>query len=451
MSDDGLGTRTELEGARVVSHRVRKFRLHVSDEGGAVIQRDISTPKVRVGSRQGNDVVLADKTVSRIHVEIGADESGFRLRDLGSRNGTFVNGVRANDVYLQPGSRINIGRSELRFELLEDEAEVPLSTADSFGPLVGHSARMRELFATLERVAQTDFTVLVEGETGTGKELVAKALHAASRRNKGPLVVFDAAAVPSHLIESQLFGHVRGAFTGATDRRLGLMESADAGTLFIDELGEMPLMLQPKLLRALAQREVCPVGSHDSRQVDIRVVCATNRDLAAEVNTGTFRDDLYYRVAVVRIVVPPLRERPEDIPLLVEHFVRGFIADESRVGAIMGSVSDANWRALKMYPWPGNIRQLRNVVEGTLALAGDELPQKFEPTLGRQARNATESPVAVADLEQPYIAQRDELMARFEESYVSGILEKHDGNISRAAAAAGIDRTYFRRLLKKYR
>ena len=451
MAENTLGTRTLLEGSRVISHRIREFRLHVRDERAEVVARDFSTPKVRIGSRQGNDLVLGDKTVSRIHVEIAADEHGFRLRDLGSSNGTFVNGVRCNDTYLGSGARISLGRSELKFEALSGEAEVPLSTSESFGPLVGRSAAMRELFATLERVAQTDFTVLVEGETGTGKELVAKAVHTASKRQAQPLVVFDAAAVPSHLIESQLFGHAKGAFTGATDKRIGLMEHAHEGTLFIDELGEMPLLMQPKLLRALAQREVTPVGSHEPRQVDIRVVCATNRDLASEVNAGTFRDDLYYRVAVVRVCVPALRERPEDIPLLLEHFIRSFTPDEGRVAAIVGSISDKNWRALKMYPWPGNVRQLRNVVEGTLALAGNELPTKFDPTLGRRPDATPESPVATADLDRPYIEQRDALMARFEESYVRGILDKNEGNISRAAAAAGIDRTYFRRLLKKYR
>jgi DNA-binding NtrC family response regulator len=451
MGEPTLGTRTLTDGDRVVSHRVRTYRLHCRVPGAAPMVRDFAMPLVRIGSRQGNDLVLDDRAISRIHFEIVADQHGFRLRDLGSLNGTLVDGYRAYDLYLKGGSRIAVGRSELRFEPLEEEAEVTLSARESFGPLVGRSAPMRELFATLERVAPTDFTVLVEGETGTGKELVARAVHEASRRAEAPLVVFDAAAAPAHLLESQLFGHEQGAFTGATDRRIGLMEHADGGTLFLDELGEMPLALQPKLLRALAQREVCPLGSHEVRSVDVRLVAATNRDLAAEVNAGTFREDLYYRLAVVRVVVPPLRERPEDVPLLVEHFVRTFVSDKTRVERLLGSISEENWRALKMYPWPGNVRQLRNVVEGTLALAGDAVPESFDPALGRRPDATPPGPSGTPQLDRAYLEQRDELLSRFEEAYLRGMLDKHDGNISRAAAAAGLDRAYFKRLLRKYR
>lgn len=439
--------------------KVQVYRLHITSPDGDQTRQEYAKRILRVGSREENDVTLVDRTVSRIHFEISADATGYRMRDLGSSNGTYVDGYRALDVYLKPGSRIHAGHTEIIFEPLVTEAELPLSREERFGPMVGRSPAMRELFATLSRVAQSDATILVEAETGTGKELIGQAIHEASERSGGPLVVYDAAAAPRELIESQLFGHERGAFTGATDRRIGFMEEADGGTLFIDELGELPLDLQPKLLRALESREVVPVGSNTPRKVDVRIVAATNRDLAEEVNRGSFRDDLYYRLAVVRLVMPPLRERPEDIPLLVEHFAAQ-LTNPGRAQQIVASVSDDNWKELEAYHWPGNVRELRNMVERTLALAGKELPQRFDPTGGRGSRVAPTAPNSKrsppsrgprVDLDRPFLEQKHEMVATFEETYLTTMLDRHDGNISRAAAAAGLDRMYFKRLLKKYR
>jgi DNA-binding NtrC family response regulator len=456
VSDTTLGaTRSLPRDGRAAAQLVRMVRLRIRPPDGAPERvQELAQQAVRVGNRRGNDVVLDDETVSRIHFEIALDEHGYRLRDLGSRNGTFVDGVRVRDVYLRPGAVIVAGRCELRLEALDREAELPLSPLDRFGPLLGRSAAMREMFATLERVAPTDFTVLVEGETGTGKELVARALHQASRRSGGPLAVFDAAAAPAELLESQLFGHERGAFTGAIERRVGLVEEADGGTLFIDELGELPLGLQPKLLRAVESREICAVGSNSPRAVDVRVVAATHRDLAAAVNEGTFRDDLYYRLAVVRVIVPPLRERPEDVPLLVEHFVRSrLVARPDRAAAVLASLSAADVEALAAHPWPGNVRQLRNTVDAALALGGDELPVRFEAALagGRAPRAPEQNAAGRPDLALPFTEQRDAVLAAFEESYLLGVVAQHGGNLSRAAAAAGLDRAYFKRLLRKYR
>ncbi len=428
--------------------KVQVYRLHITAPSGDMTRQEYAKRILRVGSREGNDVVLSDATVSRIHFEISADALGYRLRDLGSSNGTFVDGYRVSDVYLKPGSRIHVGRTEVIFEPLVQEAELPLSRQERFGPLVGRSPSMRELFATLERVARSDATVLVEAETGTGKELIAKAIHQASERASGPWVVFDAAAAPRDLIESQLLGHERGAFTGASERRIGCMEEADGGTLFLDELGELPLNLQPKLLRALESREVVPVGSNQPRKVDVRIVAATNRDLAAEINRGSFRDDLYYRLAVIRMVVPPLRDRPDDVRLLVEHFAQSVVGP-ARAQRIIAAISEDNWRALEAHHWPGNVRELKNMVERTLALSGDELPRRFDPHV--DTRIAGPAPVSSrADLDRPFLEQKHELIANFERDYLTGVLERHGGNISRAAAAAGLDRMYFKRLLKKY-
>jgi DNA-binding NtrC family response regulator len=293
---------------------------------------------------------------------------------------------------------------------------------------------------------------LLEAETGTGKELIARAIHEASDRAKGPLVVFDAATAPRDLIESQLFGHERGAFTGATQNRIGLLEEADGGTLFLDELGELPISLQPKLLRALESREVIPVGSNTPRRVDVRIVAATNRDLAEEVNRGTFRDDLYYRLAVIRLVVPALRQRPDDVRPLMEHFVTNVVGG-GQAGTILASITPENWSKLEAYAWPGNIRELRNMVERTLALAGTGLPQRFDPAADAllRTRRPLGPPSSKADLDRPFLEQKREIVSRFESSYLLGILTRHDNNISRAASAAGLDRMYFKRLLKKYR
>ncbi len=428
--------------------KVQIYRLHVSGPTGEETRQEYAKRILRVGSREGTDLVLADEMVSRIHFEITADQHGYRLRDLGSRNGTIVDGYRAQDVYLKPGSRIHVGETQLVFEPLLEEAELPLSRHQRFGPLVGRSRAMRELFATLERVAASDATVLVEAETGTGKELIARAIHDASDRSGGPLVVFDAASAPKDLIESQLFGHERGAFTGATERRTGYMAEADGGTLFLDELGELPMALQPKLLRALETREVVPVGSNHPRKVDVRILAATNRDLASEINRGSFRDDLYYRLAVIRLVVPPLRDRPDDVRLLVEHFVSS-VRGAGPAQQIAGQVSEAQWATLEAYAWPGNVRELRNTVERALALAGDTGPIHFDPAA--IARPATRSTVApTTDLDRPFLEQKRALVAKFESAYLQGMLERHGGNISRAAVAAGLDRMYFKRLLKKY-
>ncbi len=459
MSDSDtrtLGTRTIVRQGGRSGRRMRAYRLTARSPDGRTETHDIRQPSLRVGSREGNDVELTDPAVSRVHFEIAADEHGFRLRDLESTNGTFVDGYRAQDVYLRPGSVIRAGDTELRFEPTQAEADVPASDAERFGPLVGRSVKLRELFATLERAAPTDATVLVEGETGTGKELVAQAVHGRSRRSGGPFVVFDCASVPANLVESELFGHEKGAFTGAGERRIGRLEEADGGTLFLDELGELPLDLQPKLLRALESREVRRVGGREHIPVDIRIVAATNRDLAREVNRGAFREDLYYRLAVVRVELPALRERRDDVRLLVEHFVRRALPDDGeRAARILNGISEENWRRLEKHPWPGNVRELRNVIERTLALsqAGEQPslePPTTPPRAGAAPRGGAPAAPAV-DLDRPFVDLKQETLAAFEESYLTGQLDRHGGNISRAAAASGIDRMYFKRLLKKYR
>jgi DNA-binding NtrC family response regulator len=323
---------------------------------------------------------------------------------------------------------------------------VALSSADRFGEMVGRSVVMRELFARLAAVAPTDATVLVTGETGTGKELVAEALHEHSARKGGPFVVLDCGAIPANLMESEAFGHERGAFTGATAAHAGAFERADGGTLFLDEIGELPLEMQPKLLRALERKEIRRVGGAKTLQVNIRVVAATNRDLAVEVNKGRFREDLYYRLAVAHLAVPPLRERREDIPLLVEH--------------ILGSLPEGRERGprpetvelMKRHEWPGNVRELRNVIERAVLfrqpLREPSVIGLPAPAGAREGAGAAELRVPV-DPKVPFKVAKQDMIDEFERRYVRALLEQHGGNISAAARAAGIDRMSIHKMLTR--
>ena len=448
----GLTSVLSIDGAEL-SRRVQAYRLHVRLPSGAAESREVRGESLRVGSGKKCELVLEDDTVSRVHFEISVDLHGFRLRDLESTNGTFVDGARARDVYLRPQARIRAGRTELVFVPMGDCSEERLPARSSFGLLVGASPPMLDIYARIERVAASETTVLIEGESGTGKELVAAAIHGASRRRQGPLVVFDCSAVPSGLIESELFGHERGAFTGAVARRDGALAEADGGTLFLDEVGELPIELQPKLLRALEQREARAVGGDRPRRFDVRIIAATNRDLALEVNRGTFREDLYYRVAVVRLKLPPLRERTSDVPLLVRSMLlRMFPKEPARAQALFDAIAPGAWSKLAAYPWRGNVRELKNAVERAVTLSPSAAPQDLDllaaissnegiPT-GRRGEAQT--------IGGSFNEQRRIIVEEFERRFLTSVLAAHDGNLARAARAAGLDRSYFKRLLRKY-
>ena len=418
--------------------RVRRFRLSVAagpDAGTIFVSKGQRTV---VGSHEGADLVLDDRTVSRFHCEITLSKSRVLLRDLGSRNGTEVNGVRVVQAELYSGALLAIGRSQLRFEVGTDHADVPLSENERFGVMVGRSTAMRAAFAILERAAQTDTTILIEGETGTGKEAAAESIHRCSPRREGPLIVVDCGAIPADLLGSELFGHERGAFTGAVAAREGAFEAAGGGTLFLDEIGELPPELQPKLLRALERREVKRVGSNRYLPVDLRVVAASNRSLCAEVNARRFRSDLYYRLAVVTVRLPPLRERQDDLPLLVDCLLEGLGA-ASRPEAD-GLRTPRFIAELARHHWPGNTRELRNYLERCLALR-QQAPLPDDGSV----RN-----VDTVNLLQPLKVAREAWNRSFERRYLEGVLGRHGGNISAAAREAGVDRMYFYRLLWRH-
>jgi transcriptional regulator with GAF, ATPase, and Fis domain len=394
-----------------------------------------------LGAAPGVDLVIPEPTISRIHAELDPRENGLWVRDLGSRNGTFVDGVRVESACVPERGRLRLGALELVVSYGPQASAVPLWAEPRFGPLVGASPPMRELFARLHRMAASDATVLVQGETGTGKELVACALHEASRRAGGPFVVVDCGALPETLLDAELFGHSRGAFTGATAARPGAFEAAHGGTLFLDEIGELPMALQPKLLRVLEARTVRRLGENEPRAVDIRFVSATHRDLRTMVNARAFREDLYFRLAVLPVTIPPLRERPSDVPVLAEHF----LSPESR--ALLTPELAAE---LESRPWLGNVRELRNFIDRLTTLGAREAlavtPGAVTPA---PTRGGPLLPAEWATL--PLKEARERCVGQIEREYVEALLARHDHNVTAAAQAAGLDRTYLHRLLRKHR
>ncbi|HPV04062.1 MAG TPA: sigma 54-interacting transcriptional regulator [Myxococcota bacterium] len=413
----------------------------------------IDSDTVTVGAARECDLVIDDPGVSRTHFQILRRPEGWLLRDLKSTNGTMVERARVVEAWLSTGMTITIGRTSIEFMAVSDMAPVSASASEGFGDAVGRSQAMREIFTLLERVSQTDATVLIEGETGSGKEVIARGIHDASRRAQGPFVVFDCGATPRDLVESILFGHERGAFTGAVTTREGLFEQADGGTLFLDELGELPPEVQPKLLRILETREVRRVGGSKARKVSVRLVAATNRRLESEVAAGRFRADLFFRLAVIRVTLPALKDRIQDIPLLVSAFT-------SRRKAVHGScpvVSDRALSILSQWNWPGNVRELFNALEraaslcpGSVVDVADLPPYILDAVLpGRKPDN--DGPTAPLDrIVRPWASAREDCINRFEREYLADLMEKCGGNLTVAARCADLDRKHLRNLLKKH-
>jgi len=422
---------------------VRRFRLRVVDGPGAGQTFESTGERTSIGSHPLNDVLLDERTVSRFHCELVVDEKGVWARDLGSRNGTDLDGVLIKEAAVKNGSLLKLGRMQLRFEFSGEKTKLQLSEQPRFGSLVGSSVAARMSFALMERAAASDVTVLLEGETGTGKSQAAESIHRQSARRDHSFLVVDCGALPPNLLESELFGHEKGAFTGALTRRVGVFEEARGGTVFLDEVGELPLELQPKLLRVLEARDIRRLGTNVHVPVDVRIITATNRDLRAEVNAGRFRSDLYFRLAVVKIPLPPLRQRSDDIPAIVEKLLSG-LGSDARVKATL--LDPAFVVQLQRAAWPGNIRELRNHLERCVVLQETLLPGE-----GEESSRPEESGPSVVDARVPYPEARRRALDNFERQYVEALLQLHGGKVSQAAASADIDRVHLYRLIKRHR
>lgn len=450
-----FGDGTEVIVAAQTQLRVQfeAIELRVITGPDAGLEISLGLPVLRMGTAPDNDVVLTDRAVSRRHAEIRMTPAGLLLRDLGSTNGTFINDVRITEAYIPADADCRLGYSRLLIRQHTEERKVAVPRQDHLGELVGSSERMRELYGLIRAVASTPTTVHLHGASGAGKELVARTLHTFSGR-PGPLVVFDASVADPEMVRNDLFGHIKGAFTGATGAREGAFRQAHTGTLFIDEIGELPLDLQPRLLRVLETREVLPIGSDKPLRVDVRVITATHRDLEAMVRTGAFRADLFYRLSVVPIEVPALREIREDIPLIARHLCERL--------QLPCRLSAAAMEALQSYSWPGNVRELRNVLERAAVLCGEREIRPEDLRLSKSVAVAETSPPIIST---PPVVKRTEPLSEperpaadarahlkdMERRMIVEALERNRGNKAAVARELGIPLSTLKRRLKEYR
>lgn len=416
-------------------------QLRVVDGPDRGVEIELPQAGVVIGTDKTCDIVLKDPFVSRRHCSVLPHAQGFAISDLGSSNGTIIDGVAVGKVVAPPGVALRIGKTLVQLMPADEVVDIPPSTKSSFGGLYGESIAMRQVFAILERASKSNAPVLMLGESGTGKEVMARGIHDASPRANGPFVVFDCGASTETLIESDLFGHTKGAFTGAAGDRVGAFAAAHGGTLFLDEIGDLPVGLQPKLLRMLEAGEVVPLGGRKSEKYDVRIVAATHRDVFGEVARGGFRGDLYYRLAVVEIHVPPLRQRTGDLERLIQMFL-----EKAGTTKLAAEVGGAALEKLERYHWPGNVRELRNVITRAVALAGPDDDFQSLPFVLRPTVAAPDEVSFKAD--RPFHEAKDEIVNRFEREYLTDLVQRANGNLSQAARIAGLERKFLYKLLE---
>jgi DNA-binding NtrC family response regulator len=419
--------------------------LHWFVRGGVARTPDgkeiaIDVDPLVIGRDEGAQIRLADPEVSALHCELRAVNEGVLVKDLGSTNGTFVGSVRIREGVITTAAEVLVGSTRITIEPTTGKQRVDVGFSDRFGDLVGSSPKMRRVFGVLEKVANTALSILILGETGTGKEVVAKSVHDASDRKAGPFVVLDCGSIPASLAESILFGHEKGVFTGATERKKGALAEAHGGTLFLDELGELPLELQPKLLRVLAERQVKRVGGNTLEPIDVRVLAATRRDLGVEMNAGRFRSDLFFRIAQVRVELPALRERLDDLPLLVSEICK-------RAGKPDAAPIVEDWidRRLGSYDWPGNVRELVNVAQVAATLA--DTPDAIDDVLTLARDSVADEPQRA---QTAFAEAKRGSIASFEREYFTQLSRASKGNVSEMARQSGMERHHVRAYLRKY-
>ena len=454
----GTQVRDDGTGPVLLEHRQKVVVVAGPDRG---VETEIAGNSLSIGTAASNDLVLRDDTVSRRHCMISVQRDRYLVRDLDSTNGTVVDGTPVVEAFLAPGARIRLGDTEIMFQPKKKWERIEAPAGDRFGQLWGRSEAMRPVFALLAKLAPTDLSAILVGETGTGKELAARAIHDASRRSAKPFVVVDCGAISENLIESELFGHERGAFTGADRQRIGAFEAAHGGTVFLDEIGELPLDLQPKLLRVLERREIKRLGGARLLEVDVRVVAATHRDLPAMVREGKFREDLYYRRAEVVVPLPPLRERRGDLGLLAQRILDEYAEPGQRPPQLdQGAIEE-----LERRPWPGNVRELRNVLRRTMMMSSGPVLRAADLRLGAGMGGVASAPppeaaeqagreagVPSIDVSEdlPIKDARERWVMPMEREYLIRVLRRCGGDLDRAAAEAGVHRKSFERLLRQH-
>jgi DNA-binding NtrC family response regulator len=450
-----LGPRYDASSRPVTAYTLPCSKLSVTRGACAGKELHITKEQVTIGRSGICDLVLNDPRVSGTHFEIITSEHGFLLRDLGAKNGTRAENLHIKEIWLKPGTRIVAGDSELLFEPLNQTISVELSQREHFGELVGSSLAMRKVFAILARTADTDLTILIQGETGTGKELTARAIHNASLRSKGPFIVQDCATIASNLVESTLFGHVKGAFTGADKNYSGCFEQAHNGTLFLGEIGDLDLAIQSKLLHVLEHMHIQRMGDHSAIPINVRLLAATKRDLRTMVNAGQFREDLYFRLCSSVVILPALRDRNEDIPLLTQTLLKELQKTyQPQSQHLTARASDEALNRLQHYPWPGNVRELKNTLAHALSMSN-------ETEIGLQnltffCHKSPALPHSSKQMQQvikegmSFKQAKTKILQAFEASYLRLLMERHHGNITRCAQAAGLTRYHLRELTKRH-